>query len=154
MGGTFGTLHSQLVAKKLLSDQFREQLQSLGSTLGAHTRSLEQHFENQEAFLALRHRDLEETATASLPEAQGAAETLEVALAPLVKGDLALLPITDLKRLCSRAGLKGYSKYKKAELVSLLKVSGVTAPPLQVKKLSRAQLEAIASAVLASRALA
>ena len=79
---------------------------------------------------------------------------MEVALAPLVKGDLALLPVTDLKRLCSRAWLKGYSKYKKAELVSLLKVSGVTAPPLQVKKLSRAQLEAIASAVLASRALA
>jgi hypothetical protein len=39
-GGTYGTLNSQLVAKKLLSDQFREQLQSLGSTLGAHTRSL------------------------------------------------------------------------------------------------------------------
>ncbi|WP_322763763.1 hypothetical protein [Cyanobium usitatum] len=67
---------------------------------------------------------------------------------------MALLAVTDLKRLCSRAGLKGYSKYKKAELVSLLKASGVTAPPLQVKKLSRAQLEAIASAVLASRALA
>jgi hypothetical protein len=154
MGGSYATLHSQLVAKKLLSDQFREQLQSLGSSLGAHTRSLEHHFENQEAFLALRHRDLEETATASLPAAQSTSETLEVALAPLIKGDLALLPITDLKRLCSSAGLKGYSKYKKAELVSLLKVSGVTAPPLQVKKLSRAQLEAIASAVLASRALA
>jgi hypothetical protein len=152
MGGSYAILHSQLMAKKLLSDQFRDQLQSLGSTLGTHTRSLEQHFENQEAFLALRHRDLDETAKASLPAAQSASETLEVALAPLVKGDLALLPITVLKRLCSRAGLKGYSKYKKAELVSLLKVNGVTAPPLQVNNLSRAQLEAIASAVLASRA--
>ena len=113
MGGPYATLHSQLVAKKLLSDQFREQLQSLGSTLGAHTRSLEQHFENQEAFLALRHRDLEETATASLPAAQSASETLEVALAPLVKGDLALLAVTDLKRLCSRAGLKGYTNTRR-----------------------------------------
>ncbi len=142
------------MAKKLLSDQFREQLQSLGSTLGAHTRSLEQHFDNQEAFLALRHRDLQETAKECLPGARGAAEALDVALAPLVKGDLALLPVTELRRLCSRAGLRGYYKYKKAELVSLLKASGVIAPPLQVKKLSRAQLEAIASAVLASRALA
>ncbi|MCP9775111.1 Rho termination factor N-terminal domain-containing protein [Cyanobium sp. WAJ14-Wanaka] len=139
------------MAKKLLSDQFREQLQSLGSSLGAHTRSLEQHFENQEAFLALRHRDLEETSTASLPAAQSAEAALEAALAPIVKGDLALLPVTELKRLCSRTGLKGYSKYKKQELISLLKAIGVTAPPLQVKKLTRSQLEAIANAVLATR---
>ena len=140
------------MAKKLLSEQFREQLQDLGSSLAAHTRSLEQHFENQEAFLALRHQELDE-ASRALPAADGATEALELALAPLVKGDLALLGVTDLKRLCKGAGLKGYAKYKKAELVSLLKASGIAAPPLQVKKLSRAQLEAIASAVLATRAL-
>jgi hypothetical protein len=141
------------MAKKLLSEQFREQLQGLGSSLASHTRSLEQHFENQEAFLALRHQELDEAAKDALPAARGAAETLELALAPLVKGDLALLTVTDLKRLCSRAGLRGYSSFKKAELVSFLKASGVAAPPLQVKKLSRAQLEAIAAAALARRAL-
>ena len=78
---------------------------------------------------------------------------MEVALAPLVKGELGLLPVTTLKRLCSRAGLKGYSKYKKPELVTLLKASGVPAPPLDVKKLSRSQLEAIAIAALATSAL-
>ena len=139
------------MAKKLLSEQFREQLQGLGSSLASHTRSLEQHFESQEAFLALRHQELEEAAKEALPGSGGAAEALELALAPLVTGDLALLTVTDLRRLCNGAGLKGYSKYKKAELVSLLKASGIAAPPLQVKKLSRGQLEAIANAVLASR---
>jgi hypothetical protein len=141
------------MAKKLLSEQFREQLQGLGSSLAAHTRSLEQHFESQETFLALRHQELEEAAQEALPAAHGAAEVLELALAPLVKGDLALLTVAELKRLCTSAGLKGYSNYKKAELVSLLKASGVAAPPLKVKKLSRAQLEAIALAALASRTL-
>jgi len=141
------------VAKKLLSEQFREQLQGLGSSLAAHTRSLDQHFEAQAGFLALRHQELEEAATQALPAAQGAAEALEAALAPLVKGELALLPVATLKRLCSGAGLKGYSKYKKPELVTLLKASGVPAPPLEVKKLSRAQLQAIAMAALARSAV-
>ena len=95
------------MAKKLLSEQFREQLQALGTSLGAHTRSLEQHFENQEAFLALRHQELEEAAKDALPAAQEAAEALEVALAPLVKGDLTLLRKADLQGLCSQAKLKG-----------------------------------------------
>ena len=140
------------MAKKLLSEQFRQQLQELGSSLASHTRSLEQHFESQEAFLALRHQELEEAAKEALPAGQEAAEAIEVALAPLLKGDLALLPLTELRRLSRCAGLKGYSKFKKGELVSLLKASGVAAPPLQVKKLTRAQLEAIATAVLASKA--
>jgi hypothetical protein len=141
------------VAKKLLSEQFREQLQGLGSSLAAHTRSLEQHFDNQEAFLALRHQELEEASTAALPAAAGAAEALELALAPLVKGDLALLTVPELKRLCAGAGLKGYSRYKKAELVSVLSAKGISAPPVQVEKLSRSQLETIVYAVLASGVL-
>ena len=140
------------MAKKLLSEQFRQQLQGLGSSLAAHTRTLEHHFESQEAFLALRHQELEEAAKEALPAGQEAAEAIEVALAPLLNGDLALLGVTELRRLCKRAGLKGYSKFKKAELVSLLKASGVAALPLEVKKLTRAQLEAIATAALASRA--
>ena len=89
----------------------------------------------------------------ALPAPGGAVEALEIALAPILTGDLALLTVTDLKRLCKGAGLNGYSKYKKVELVSLLKASGIAAPPLQVKKLSRAQLETIASAALATRAM-
>ena len=138
------------MAKKLLSDQFREQLQALGSSLGAHTRSLEQHFESQEAFLALRHQELEEAAQTILPTSEGAAGALELALAPLTKGNLGLLNVTELRRLCSNAGLKGYSKFKKTELISLLSASGIQPPPPSVKKLSRVQLEAIAIAALAN----
>jgi hypothetical protein len=139
------------MAKKLLSEQFRAQLQGLGSSLAAHTRSLEQHFENQEAFLALRQQEFEEEAKEALPAAQGAAAAMEAAIAPLMKGDFDQLTKDDLKGLCARAGLKRYSKLKKSDLVSLLSASGVPAPPLQVKKLTRPQLEAIATAVLALR---
>jgi len=115
------------VAKRPLSEQFREQLQELGSSLAAHTRSLEQHFETQEAFLTLRHQELEE-AQQALPGSEEALENLETALAPLVNGDLALLTVNDLRGLCKGAGLKGYSKFKKSELVSLLKARGIAAP--------------------------
>jgi hypothetical protein len=138
------------VTKKLLSDQFREQLQALGSSLGAHTRTLEQHFESQEAFLALRHQELDDAAHAALLGGQGPAEALELALAPLTQGNLNLLTVAELKRLCSNEGLTGYSKYKKAELITLLSASGVKPPPPSVKKLTRAQLEAIALAALAN----
>ncbi len=138
------------MAKKLLSEQFREQLQGLGSNLASHTRSLESHFASQEGFLAVRHHELEEAAKEVLPASPEAEDALEIALAPLVKGDLSLLTVPELKRLCNGAGLKGYSKFKKPQLVSLLKTSGVTAPALQVKKLSRSQLEAIVNAVLAT----
>ena len=138
------------MAKKLLSDQFREQLQALGSSLGAHTRTLEQHFESQEAFLALRHQELDDATQAALPRGQGAAEALELALAPLTQGNLNLLTVAELKRLCSNEGLTGYSKYKKAELITLLRARGVKPPAPSVKKLTRAQLEAIALAALAN----
>ena len=36
------------MSKKRLSEQFREQLDSLGKSLAAHTRSLDDHFDNQE----------------------------------------------------------------------------------------------------------
>jgi hypothetical protein len=139
------------VAKKLLSEQFREQLQALGSSLGAHTRSLDQHFDNQEAFLALRHQELEEAAAAMLPAGSDPSRALEDALAPLVKGDLNLMTVHDLRRLCSQNGMKGYSKHKKGELVALLQTHGISAPALSVKKLSRPQLEVIVEAVLKAR---
>ena len=138
------------MSKKLLSEQFREQLQGLGSNLAAHTRSLESHFASQEAFLAVRHQELEDAEKVALPAGREADNALEMALAPLVKGDLTLLTVPELKRLCNGAGLKGYSNYRKPQLVSLLKASGVTAPPLRVKKLSRAQLEAIVNVVVAT----
>ena len=65
-------------------------------------------------------------------------------------GNLSFLTVIELRRLCSKARLTGYSKYKKAELISLLAASGVEPPPTSVKKLTRAQLEAIAIAALAN----
>ena len=138
------------MAKRPLSEQFREQLQELGSSLAAHTRSLEQHFETQEAFLTLRHQELEE-AQQALPGSEEALVKLETALAPLVNGDLGSMTIPELRKLCSQAGLSGYSKFRKGELVAYMQAKEITAPPLPVKKLKRDQLVAIVEAVLAAR---
>lgn len=89
------------MAKSLLSDQFRERLQSLGSNLGAHTRSIEQHFENQEAFLALRHQELEDAANDALSAAKGAAEELEAAPVTARKDDA---PAADQAAMSNVAG--------------------------------------------------
>ena len=139
------------MAKRPLSEQFREQLQELGSSLAAHTRSLEQHFETQEAFLTLRHQELEE-AQQALPGSEEALVKLETALAPLVNGDLGSMTIPELRKLCSQAGLSGYSKFRKGELVVYMQAKKIAAPPLPVKKLKKAQLVAIVEAVLAARA--
>lgn len=138
------------MAKRPLSEQFREQLQELGSSLAAHTRSLEQHFETQEAFLTLRHQELEE-AQQALPGSEEALEDLETALAPLVNGDLGSMTIPELRKLCSQAGLSGYYKFKKGELVAYMQEKEIAAPPLPVNKLKKDQLVAIVEAVLAAR---
>ena len=138
------------MAKKTLSEQFREQLQELGYSLAAHTRSLEQHFETQEAFLKLRHQELEE-AQHALPSPEDALANLATALAPLVHGDLGSMSIPELRKLCAKAGLRGYSKFKKDKLVAFMQAKEVAAPPLPVKKLKKDQLVAIVEAVLAAR---
>ena len=125
-------------------------LQELGSSLAAHTRSLDQHFETQDAFLTLRHQELEE-AQQALPGSEKALKNLELALAPLVHGDLGSMTIPELRKLCFQAGLSGYSKFKKGELVEFMQGKKISAPPLPVKKLKKDQLVAIVEAVLAAR---
>ena len=48
------------MSKRRLSEQFREQLGSLGESLAKHTRSLESHFEGQEQLLIERQHALAE----------------------------------------------------------------------------------------------
>jgi hypothetical protein len=148
LGGSWGSGNNKRVTKRRLSDQFRRNLQSLGASLGAHARSLENHFEAQQEFLAIRYQDLEERERLLLPAVEESEGALEVALRPLIKGDFWLLTVPQLRKLCSRAKLTGCSRLKKKQLIALLEESGVSAPPLEVGSLKRAQLEAIAYAVL------
>ena len=53
--------------------------------------------------------------------------------------------------MCSQAGLSGYSKLKKGDLVAYMQTKEIAAPPLPVKKLKKDQLVAIVEAVLAAR---
>lgn len=61
------------------------------------------------------------------------------------------MTIPELRKLCSKAGLSGYYKFKKGELVAFMQAKEIAAPPLPVKKLKKDQLVAIVEALLAAR---
>ena len=77
------------MTKRRLSEQFREQLNSLGESLATHTRSLEGHFEGQEQLLIERQQALakdQQQLLASSPDEEDDA-ALQQLLYPFLKGD-------------------------------------------------------------------
>ncbi len=145
------------MSKKRLSEQFREQLDSLGKTLASHTRSLEEHFETQEAFLAARQEMLEKDDQKLLPVDNELSHIMEAVIAPYSEGSFNLLTVKDLKSLCSKKSIKRYSGLRKKQLIDILKVNGVKAPVLPltklVKKLKKSELEKIVMAIFESCSL-
>ncbi len=142
------------MTKKRLSEQFREQLDSLGKTLARHTRSLEEHFETQEDFLAKRQEELEKDDQKLLAGNSEVSNRIEEILSPYSKGNLNLLTVNDLKSLCSKHSIKRYSGLRKKKLIELLDGNNVKAPPLPltklVKKLKKSELERIVQVIFES----
>ena len=137
------------MTKRRLSDQFRDQLGSLGESLAKHTRSLEGHLERQELSLLERHEDLQQeqrqlSASTSDDDAQ-----LEQLLAPFLHGDFKLMTVAELRKFCTSQGLRKVSKLKRSEILKLLGDNNLQPPPLPqekvIKKLKRAELESIVS---------
>lgn len=135
------------MAKKLVSQQFRERLTTLGASLAEHTRAVDKHFATQEAFLRLRSRELEE-AEHSLQATNDAQVELESLLDSLLGGDLESISVQGLKKLCANAGLSGYSRLKKLELVEFVKTNKIKAPYKPVSKLRKNELIAIVEVLL------
>ena len=135
------------MTKKRLSDQFREQLDSLGKSLAAHTRSLDTHFKNQVNFLSLREEEAENSKKQLEAENTPNDDLIYQILAPFLDGDLNLLTVVELKRLCSQSGLKKYSSFRRKELIEFIQMNEIKPPLLPpdklVKKMKRADLEKI-----------
>ena len=137
------------MTKRRLSDQFRDQLGSLGESLAKHTRSLEGHLERQELSLLERHDDLQqEQQQLSASNSNGDAQ-LEQLLAPFLHGDFKLMTVAELRKFCTSQGLRKVSKLKRSEILKLLGDNNLQPPPLPqekvIKKLKRAELESIVS---------
>jgi len=137
------------VSRRRLSEQFRDQLGSLGESLAKHTRSLEGHLERQEFSLLDRQQELKQEQRLLLSSASDADAQLEQLLAPFLKGDFKLMTVSELKKFCTSKGLRKVSKLKRPELLKLIGDSELQPPPLPpekvIKKLKRAELESIVS---------
>lgn len=137
------------MTSRRLSDQFRDQLGSLGESLAKHTRSLEGHLERQEFSLLERQKELEQEQRHLLSGASNADAQLEKLLTPFVQGDFKLMTVAELRKFCTSQGLRKVSKLKRPELLKLVEDNGLQPPPLSqdkvIKKLTRAKLESIVS---------
>ena len=137
------------MTRRRLSDQFRDQLGSLGESLAKHTRSLEGHLERQEQSLLERQDELQHEQRQLLSSTSNADGQLEQLLAPFLKGDFKLMTVSELRKFCTSQGLRKVSKLKRQELLKLFGDNDLEPPPLPpekvIKKLKRAELESIVS---------
>ena len=137
------------MSRRRLSEQFRDQLGSLGESLAKHTRSLEGHLERQEFSLLDRQKELEQEQRHLLTGASDADAQLEELLTPFLQGDFKLMTVTELRKFCSSQGLRKVSKLKRPELLKLIGDNELQPPSLPpekvIKKLKRAELESIVS---------
>ena len=144
------------MTKRRLSEQFREQLNSLGESLASHTRSLDGHFEGQEKLLIERQQALakdQQQLLASSPD-EGDDVALQQLLSPFLKGDFNLMAVGDLRKFCTSQGIRKVSKLRKPELLLLLGEKDIEPPLLPIdkvlKKLKRSDLEKIVSCFISS----
>jgi hypothetical protein len=135
------------VTKKRLSEIFREQLDSLGKSLASHTRSLDDHFEHQKEFLESREEEIVQSQKQLHASNTPNKDPISIILTPYLKGDLNLLTVAELKKLCSVNKLKKYSQLLKKDLIQLLRNNQIQAPLLPpkklVKKMKKTDLEKI-----------
>ena len=73
------------------------------------------------------------------------------ALALLGRGTFQQQSVATLKGLCKQHGIKGFSKYKKADLVRVLEQHGVEPPPRPLESFSKKELIGLVRQLLESR---
>lgn len=134
------------MARRPLSETFREQLNSLGESLARHTRSLDEHFDHQKTFLLEREAALVQQQKLLKGDSEDNDE-LGAILAPFFKGDFKMMTVAELRKTCTANGIKKVSRLRKAQLLKLLGDKQVQPPTLPIdkviKKLKRSELEKI-----------
>ena len=137
------------MTRRRLSEQFRDQLGSLGESLAKHTRSLDGHLERQEQSLLERQDDLQREQRQLLTSSSTSEGQLDQLLVPFLNGDFKLMTVSELRKFCTSQGLRKVSKLKRPELLKLIGDNDLEPPPLPpekvIKKLKRAELESIVS---------
>lgn len=73
------------------------------------------------------------------------------ALALLGRGTFQQQSVATLKGLCKQQGIKGFSKYKKADLARVLEQHGVEPPPRPLESFSKEELIGLVRQLLRSR---
>ena len=90
---------------------------------------------------ALREIDQElKAATSGVVSAEAQLISQIDAKALLGKGSFKQQTVTTLRRICKENGIKGVSKFKKAELCQTLEVQGIQAPPPPLESFSKKEL--------------
>lgn len=67
----------------------------------------------------------------------------------LGKGTFAQQTVTTLRSLCKQHGIKGFSKFNKAELARVLEQHGVEPPPRPVESFNKSELVSLVKQLMA-----
>ena len=117
-----------------IADALRENLRTLAQSDARSLRALDQELQAATA-----------ATTAAPPELPDRA----AALALIGKGSFQQQSVTTLKSLCRQHGIRGYSKWKKAELAQALEDCGVEPPPRPIESFSKKELVALVKQLMA-----
>ena len=135
------------MTRRRLSDQFRDQLGSLGESLATHTRSLDRHLERQAQSLIERRIGIEQQQQQLLASNAHTDDQLNEVLAPLLTGKFLWMTVVELRQFCRSQGLRNTSRLYRAALLKLVRSNQYCPPPLPIsrviKKLRRGELESI-----------
>ena len=116
-----------------IADALRENLRTIAQSDARSLRALDQELKAATA------------ATCPAPALPGR----DAVLALIGKGTFQQQSVATLKALCRQHGIKGYSKWKKAELARVLAEHGVEPPPRPVESFSKTELVALVKQLMA-----
>lgn len=116
-----------------IADALRENLRTIAQSDARSLRALDQDLKAAAATIA------------DPPQLPGRA----AALALIGKGSFEQQSVATLKALCRQHGIRGYSTWKKAELVRALAQEGVEPPPRPIESFTKPELVALVKQLMA-----
>lgn len=116
-----------------IADALRENLRTIAQSDARSLRALDQELKAATS------------ATSAAPELPGMTE----ALALIGKGSFQQQSAATLKGLCRQHGIRGYSKWKKAELAQALEDCGAEPPPRPIESFTKKELVALVKQLMA-----
>lgn len=116
-----------------IADALRDNLRTIAQSDARSLRALDQELKAA-------------TAAASPPPALSGRDGVQALIG---KGSFQQQSVATLRGLCRQHGIRGYSKWKKAELARALEDCGVEPPPRPVESFSKTELVALVKQLMA-----